>query len=69
MKALQLKTENQNVKMKKQIESLNRNKDSVNYNIINRLNNIELNVKEFKEIKDQMILNVQKDNHQLQQIN
>jgi hypothetical protein len=69
MKEMQMKMENQNVQMKKQIESLNQKIDSVNSNIIGRLDNVELNMKELKEIKDKMILNIQQDNNQLEQIN
>ena len=61
--------ENKNDQMKKQIESLNQYKDSVTNDIVNRLNNIELNMKQFKEIKEKIILNEQQDNEQLQQIN
>ena len=61
--------ENQNDQMKKQIESLNQYKDSVTNDIVNRLNNIELNMEQFKEIKEKIILNEQQDNEQLQQIN
>jgi chromosome segregation ATPase len=69
MKNQNVQMKNQNVQMKKQIESLNQKIDSVNSNIIGRLDNVELNMKELKEIKDKMILNIQQDNNQLEQIN
>ena len=59
----------QNYQMEKQIESLNQKLDSVNSNIIDRLENIEINMKKFKEIKDQIILNIQHDGNLMEQIN
>ena len=58
-----------NDQMEKQIESLNQKLDSMNSNIINRLDNIEINMKEFKGIKDQIILNMQQEGNLMQQIN
>lgn len=58
-----------NDQMKKQIESLNQKLDSVNSNLIDRLDNIEIKMKEFKEIENQIILNIQQDGNLMQQIN
>ena len=45
--------------MKTEIESINHELDSINYNIIYRLDNVEFNMSELKEKKEHILFNIQ----------
>ena len=66
MKEGQLKLGKENCQMKIKIELLNQEIKSVNNNIMDRLDNIELNI---KELHENIILNNQEDCYQYNQIN
>ena len=55
--------------MKTEIESINHELDSINYNIIYRLDNVEFNMSELKEKKEHILFNIQAKKNHAQEIN